>query len=581
MVPRHARRSGSRPVRRYSRLDILRYGFIILGGLIVIRLFTVQILHNSYYTALAFNNHELFQDLFPERGDILVQDPYSATGTAPIVTNRALAEVHAEPIHIQNPQTTAEALSPILHITVADLITQLDKPNDPDEILKRRVPEEVVAAIAELNLPGITFRQEQWRYYPEGEYTAHLTGYFGYSDEDRKGQYGVEGYFDTELAGTPGFLKGEKDALGRFLTIGDSFIEQAIDGDDVVLTIDKNVQFYACERLKAQAEKLTAKEGTVIVLQPKTGAVIAMCNYPSYDPNTYNQVESIDVFINSAVSDEYEAGSVIKAITMAAGLDRGVVSPTTTYNDVGQIVIDGYHISNFDGKAYGSQTMTSVLENSLNLGAIFVAQQVGNEALYQYIHNFGFGESTGIELLGEHDGDVAELSKLKDIYSATASYGHGFTVTPIQLAAAYGAIANNGQLMKPYVVAERQQPSGDKIVTQPQPVRQVISAATAKTLTAMLVNVIDYGHAKRAQVPGYFLAGKTGTALVATASGYDAHRHNDTFVGFGPVSDPQFVLLVKMNEPNGVQYAEGSVVPVWGEIAQYLVNYYQIPPDRQ
>ncbi len=585
-----ARLNGARPTGRRSaggqarvprdRIDMLRFGFVVLGAITVLRLFIVQVVQHGYYEALAFDSHELYQELIPERGEILVKDKFSTLGTVPIATNKNLSELHAEPVRISDPAATAEALAPLLNIPAADLLKKLDKPGDPDEILKRRVPEEVVKAINDLKLIGIKFRPEQWRYYPEGEYTAHLTGYFGYANNDRVGQYGLEGYFNDELQGTVGYLAGEKDAFGRWLTIGDNFIQPAVDGDDLLLTIDKNVQFFACDKLKAAVDRLSAKKGTIIIMEPKTGAIIALCNYPSFDPNNYNQVESVDVFINSAVSDEYEPGSVFKSITMAAGLDRGVVTPTTTYEDTGSLTVAGYKISNFDGRAYGRRNMTEVLENSLNLGAVFVEQQLGNEAFYQYVRNFGFGEVTGIELTGEYDGDIAQLEEMKDIYGYTASFGHGITVTPIQLITAYAAIANGGTLLKPYVVEKQIASAGEEKVTASTAVRTVLSPQTTRTLSAMLVNVIDYGHAKRAAVDGYFLAGKTGTALVSTASGYDQSRHNDTFVGFGPVSDPAFVMLAKMNEPQGVQYAEGSVVPLWGEIAQYLLNYYQIPPDR-
>lgn len=564
-----------------DRVDFLRVGFTIIGLIIIVRLFLVQVVQGGYYKALAFESHELYQELIPERGEVFAQDNYAAAGSVAIVTNQNLAEVHAEPKYIDDPEKVAVALAPLLNISKEDLFKKLNRPGDPDEVLKRRVPEEMVQAIDELNLPGIKFREEQWRYYPEAEYTAHITGYFGYSDDEAKGQYGIEGYFNDALQGSMGYIEGEKDAFGRFLTIGDNFIQEAVDGDDLYLTIDKNIQFFACEKLKAAVERLSAEEGTIIIMEPQSGAIIAMCNFPSFDPNHYNEVESIEVFVNSAVSDEYEPGSVFKGITMAAGLDHGVVTPTTTYTDTGQITVAGYPIKNFDEKAYGTRTMTEVLENSLNLGAVFVVQQLGNEAFYYYVKNFGFGKPSEIELPNEHDGDISQLEQLKDVYSYTASFGHGLTVTPLQLITAYAAIANGGNLVKPYMIEKQITASGVEHITEPTVVRQVISAQTARTLSAMLVNVIDYGHAKRAAVDGYFFAGKTGTALVTTGRGYDTSRHNDTFVGFGPVSDPKFVMLAKMNEPKGVQYAEGSVVPLWGEIARYLVNYYQIPPDRK
>ena len=580
---RYRNNQKSAKLRKYDRLDYLRFGFLLLGAIIALRLFIVQLIQHGYYEALAVNHHELFEELYPERGEILVHDRYSATGTVPIATNKVLYEVHAEPKHITDAQAAADALSPLLAIPKDDLKAKLDKPDDPEELLKRRVSEEVMNAIKDLDLKGIYFIEEQWRYYPEGEYMAHLTGYFGYSDDKKVGQYGLEGYFDKELSGQVGYISGEKDALGRFLTIGDNFIQEAVDGDDLVLTIDKNIQYTACTKLKSETERLSAKESSLIVMDPNTGAIIAMCNYPTYDPNKYNEVESVDVFANSAVSDEYEPGSVFKAFTMGAGLDSNAVTPTTTYTDTGEVKVAGYPITNFDGKAYGTQDMTTVLEKSLNLGTIFVVQQTGNETFYKYVEAFGFGVPTGIELSNEYSGDIHSLAQFKDVYSYTGSFGHGITVTPLQLIAAYGAIANHGMLMKPYVVEKRIVSSGAEIPTQPTEIRQVLTADTARTLTAMLVNVIDEGTAHRIHqlIPNYYLAGKTGTSLVVNSNGkYDANRHNDTMVGYGPVSDPKFVMLIKMNEPQS-QYAEGSVVPLWGEVAKDLINYYKIPPDRE
>ncbi|MFA6474803.1 MAG: penicillin-binding protein 2 [Patescibacteria group bacterium] len=551
----------------------------MLGGVIALRLFIVQVVQHGYYEALAVDNHELFEELFPERGSILVHDRYSQTGNVPIATNKVLYEVHAEPIHVTDAAVTAADLSPLLSIDKADIEAKLTKPNDPDEILKRRVPEEVMTAIKEKNLPGITFREEQWRYYSEGPALAHVTGYFGYSDVDRVGQYGLEGYFNKELAGQAGYVSGEKDALGRFLTIGNNLIQRAVDGDDIVLTIDKNIQYSACDKLGKAVERLEAKKGTLIIMQPSTGAIIAMCNYPTYDPNNYNEVESVDVFSNAAISDEYEPGSAFKTFTMAAGLDTGKVTPTTTYNDTSEVKVAGMPIKNSDGAAHGVQTMTAVLEKSYNLGTIFVTQQIGNAALNDYVKAFGFGDKTGITLANERSGDISSLETLKDVYAYTGSFGHGIMVTPLQLVAGYGAVANHGMLMKPYIVENRILASGAEIPTTPTEVRQVISADAARTLTAMLVSVIDSGTAKPAAVPGYYLAGKTGTALIVSNGVYSTYKHNDTMIGFGPMSDPQFVMLIEMNEPKS-QYAEGSVVPVWGEIAKDVLNYMQIPPDR-
>lgn len=568
--------------RQFDRVRVLRFVFTLCCVVIILRLVDVQLLRHSYYVA-ASNSRKSNKELIAKRGQIIVQDKYSPAGTFLIAANKILAEVHAEPAHIKDPDTLAKALAPLLNVSAAELLPRLNKTNDPDEILKRRVPDEVVDAIQAISLPdvktGITFRYEQWRYYPESAYTAHLTGYFGYSDEERTGQYGLEGYFNSELQGKNGSLEAEHGGLGQVLTVGSNVFTPAVDGNDLVLTIDKNVQFYACEKLQASAERFHAKEGTVIIMNPATGAILALCNYPSFDPNTYNTVEDINVFINAAIGKPYEAGSVFKTFTLAAGIDRGVIAPNTTYNDSGAVKVSGWSkpIRNSDGKANGVQTMTQVLQKSLNTGSIWVAQQLGNETMYQYIHNFGFGDSTNIDLAGEQLGTISQLGKLRDIYTANSSFGQGITVTPIQLIMAYGALANHGMLMKPYVVQKQVTSEHTEIITQPQSIRQVVSADTARTLGAMLISVINTEH-KSAKVPGYMMGGKTGTAQIPVNGIYDPSRHNDTFIGY-PVNNPQFIMLTKLGEPDS-QWAEGSVVPLWGEIAQYLVNYYQLPPEE-
>lgn len=576
-------KSKRKPTRRdYDRVRVLQVVFTVCCAIIVLRLVDVQLFDHSYYVA-ASNSRKSNKELVAKRGQIVVQDKYNPSGTFLIAANKILAEVHAEPKHIKDPETLAKALAPLLNIPAEELLPHLNKADDPDEILKRRVPDEVVDAIQAIDLldikKGITFRYEQWRYYPESMYTAHLTGYFGYSDEQRIGQYGLEGYFNTELQGKAGSLEAEHGGFGQVLTVGDNMFTPAVDGNDLVLTIDKNVQFYACEKLKASVESFHATEGTVIIMNPASGAILALCNYPSFDPNNYNTVEDINVFINAAVGKPYEAGSVFKTFTLAAGIDRAVVAPNTTYNDTGAVKVNGWPkpIRNSDGKANGIQTMTQVLQKSLNTGSIWVAQQLGNEAMYQYLHNFGFGEFTNIDLAGEQSGDISQLAKLRDIYTANASFGQGITVTPMQLIMAYGALANDGKLMKPYVVQKQVTSEQTELVTQPEVVRQVVSANTARTLGAMLISVVNTEH-KNAQVPGYMMGGKTGTAQIPVNGIYDPNRHNDTFVGY-PVNNPQFVMLTKLSEPDS-QWAEGSVVPLWKEIAQYLVNYYQLPPDE-
>ncbi|MFA6027980.1 MAG: penicillin-binding protein 2 [Patescibacteria group bacterium] len=575
-----------------DRLKVLCAIFFIVGGIIIMRLAYVQVWQHNFYAALASQNHDLYKDLFPNRGEIYVRDPLSAESTYKIAANQDLAVVYANPWLIENSEQAVKDLAPLLGMSQDELNKKLEPKmldndrKDTYEVLKRRVSDYEKKAIEDLKIEGVDFTSEAWRYYPNAEYTAHLTGFLGVKDDARVGQYGLEGYFEDELKGTPGYLLSEKDASGRFLAIGDKITEEAQDGDDLYLTIDKNIQFYACDKLQQAVEKHGAKQGTVIIMQPTTGAILALCNFPSFDPNNYSDVESVSVFMDSAVSDQYESGSVFKSFSLGAAIDMGKITPYSTYEDKGYVKIANYTIRNSDTAekgAHGVVDMKYVLAKSLNTGSIYAVQQIGNEAWYQYVKNLGFGEETGIELAGENSGNISSLEQLKDIYSATSSYGQGITVTPIQLITAYNTLANGGKLMKPYIIAEKVKANGYKEVTEPTVVRQVFSQQTASTISAMLVNVVDNGHSYMAAIPGYYIGGKTGTAQIALedGSGYSGSRHKDTFVGYAPISNPQFIMLVKMDEPQDVSWAEGSVAPIWHDIAEYILDYYQIPPDRE
>lgn len=569
-----------------DRVTLLRNLFLGAAALVMVRLFLVQVVHHSFYEALASGQHELVQQLQPSRGELYAKDRFAADGLALVATNRTLQHVYANPKQITDPSRTAEGIAPLLGLDVDVVKERLSKPNDLYEPLKHQVTDQEIDAlkkeIEEDALTGIHWIPEETRYYPEGPITSTITGFVGLVEDVRTGQYGLEGFFEDQLAGSAGSLNTELDAFGRFIAVGEKSLVEAQDGDMLILTIDKNVQYKACMLLARAVETSQAVQGSLIVLDPESGAILAMCNAPLYDPNAYADVEDIGVFLNDAISDQYEPGSVMKPLTMAAAMNEGKVTPYSTYEDMGVVEIGGFKIRNADEKAHGVLDMTAVLEQSLNTGAIYAVQQVGNERWYEYMQQFGFGRETGVALSGENPGNISSVGKLRDIYSATSSYGQGITVTPIQLLQAFGALANDGVMMKPYIVERVVKSNGYQEETKPVEVGRPVSADTARTLAAMLVRVVDNGHSKRAAVEGYFMGGKTGTAQIPREDGvgYDASRHKDTFVGFGPVTDPQFVIVIKIDEPKNAAWSEYSAAPVYGELAQYLVNYLQIPPDR-
>ncbi len=390
------------------------------------------------------------------------------------------------------------------------------------------------------------------RVYSKGPFASQVLGFVGFQGIDRVGQYGVEGYHD--------------DAL--------------LDGD-IVLTIDPNIQSYVESRLNEVLRKYSSEGGTAIVQDPKTGAILAMASSPSFDPNHYSDY-SLERYLNSNVQKQFEPGSSFKAITMAAALDTGSVTPDTTYTDTGVLEVGGYKIRNYNDESNGVQTMRQVLDKSLNTGAAFAQRRTGNDKFLNYVVGFGFSQKTGIDLAGEISGNISNLYQNRQVNFSTASFGQGIAVTPLQLINAYSAIANGGKLMRPYVVKEIVYADGTRKQTLPKIIGTPIREQTAGTLTAMLVDVVDHGF-DQGRVSGYDVAGKTGTAQIPDKvnGGYlEDNQYIHDFVGFAPAYAPRFVILLKMVRPQGIKFASRSLSPVFSDIAEYLLRYFKIPPTR-
>ena len=579
------RRNNKTDLENSTRLQILAILSIFVVALIFIGLFNIQILDYDKYQAQAKKQHQALRVLEPKRGRILIHDwRQNQEALYPVAINQKYFLLYAVPNEISDPGYAADQIIALLNLDKEKeyerLLKKLSKRDDIYEPLVNKLDEAKKTAIETLNLPGLRFEEETWRTYPEQNTLSHITGFVGYNGDKLEGRYGLEGFFESELAGQAGEYTFEKDASGRLIPIADRSQSAVQDGSDLVLTIDRSIQFTACKSLKVWVQKAGGESGSVIIVDPKTGAILAMCNYPDYNPNEYNKVEDIGVYVNNAVSTPYEPGSVFKAITMAMGLDMGKVDPLTTYNDTGVEKIAGFEIKNSDKKAHGLQTMTQVMEESLNTGVIYVSRLVGIDAFREYVNRFGFGKKTDIKLSQESVGNISSIKRNSEIFMATASFGQGITVTPLQMVMAFSAIANGGNLMKPYLVEKIVKADGSEEVYKPESAGQVIKPQTATTLSAMLASVVKYGHAKKASVDGYYIAGKTGTAQVAGKyGGYEEGRTIHTFVGYAPVDKPRFVMLTKVDYPKNALWAESSAVPLFGEIAQYLLNYLKVPPS--
>ncbi|MCK4799742.1 penicillin-binding protein 2 [Candidatus Parcubacteria bacterium] len=564
-----------------SRIYVLIGLVVIVFFVVFFRLFQIQVIKHDFYKALAQNQHEFFQKTIPKRGEIFIKDLYSEK-LYPLAVNKELNIVYAVPKNIEDKKEVSSNLSRVLGVEEEKVFNIINKENDPYEVIKNKVTNDVAEKIRNENITGVGTIPETVRYYPGNSLASNVVGFLGYKGNEKTGQYGIEGYYNDRLKGAMGFLEIEKDASGNWISFGLKSSQSPRDGDDVVLTIDQTVQYISEKKIREAVEKYGAKSGELIVMDPVSGAIIALAQYPNYNPNEYSKERDMSVFLSSSVHSVYEPGSVQKPITLAIAIDLGKLGPNTTYEDKGSLKIDGWPISNSDGKANGRQTMIQVLEKSLNTGTVFAVNQVGKKDFYKYLRSFGLDCLTGVEITGETKGSLSNLKDKKDINYATASYGQGISVTPLAMLSAISSFANDGKLMKPHIVSEFIDTHGVSEKVKPQVVRRVVSSRTANLISAMMVSVIKNGHAQQAKVKGYDFAGKTGTAQIPKKDGrgYEEDKTIHTFVGFGPMPDPKFSILVKLDEPQNALYAADTTAFVFRELSQELVSYYNIPPNN-
>lgn len=573
----------SKPLEK--RISFVLFVFCFFALLIMAKLFDFQVLKFDFYAALASDQHDIYKKLFPERGTIYLKDKEltllsNQESLYPVALNKDYNLIFAQPKYLKKPtEEITKILAPLLGLKEEELLSKLSKKDDPYEPLKHKVEDSLAEEIKNLKIDGINATKETFRYYPENDIGANVYGYVGMGEGLKKGYYGLEGYFNKELTGVQGEIQSERDITGNLISIADTKFNRAKDGDSLVLTMDKTLEYKVCSRLNEHAKIIGADNGTAIVMNPKTGAILAMCSFPDFDPNDYNKVDDLGVYNNRAVFEPYEVGSIFKPITMAAGLDLGKVTPETTYFDDGLVKIDKFTIRNYDKQAHGKNTMTQVLEKSLNTGAIFVARQIGKKDFVNYVEKFGFGKKTGIELDTESPGNIDALYKKGEIYMATGSFGQGITATPIQMIQAFSAIANGGEMIKPYIIDEIRKADGTVIKTEMPPAKRIISSKAATLLTGMMVSVVENGEGTKAKVPGYYLAGKTGTAQIAEGGAY-SNRYNHSFIGFAPIKDPVFLMIIKFENPKKGSFASVSTAPLFSRLSKIILDYYHVVPDK-
>ena len=534
------------------KLTLVFLILVLFSAALISRLIDIQIRKGDLYKALSQGLHVLpGSDQF-ERGEIFFSNNES------LAINKNWPLAWALPKEIENFKETAEKLSQILDLSENSILEKLET-NKSYIIIKDKLNQEEAELLSASNLDGIYLDIEKGRYYPQEFLASQLVGFLGGADS---GQYGLEEHYNEKLK---------------------SKIESK--GTDLILTLDYKIQFMAEELLAEAKDSLGIESGQIIVIEPNSGKILALANFPNFNPNQYKEfalMGDLDIFQNSITQKIFEPGSVLKAITFAIALNEEKITPEMTYTDTGVVNIGGWPIYNYDQRVYGETPMTEVLEKSINTGAVFVQRQIGNELFLEYLDKFGFFEPTGIDLREVYSRNE-ELKKGYEVNFATASFGQGIEMTPIQLVRAYCVLANGGKLIQPYLVDEVWQNGKmvEKKETEIVSDSIIISQKAARQITAMLVNVIERGFARQAQIPGYYIAGKTGTAMIPykEKKGY-SEETKQSFIGWLPAFNPKVLILVKLDKPQ-TKTAEYSALPVFHKLSEYIVNYQQIPPDYE
>lgn len=524
---------------RFSFLTII---FLLLFGVLGTNLYRLQIEKSDYYANKVNAMQERIAALELRRGQIFVTD--RAGGKIPVSINKDYPIIFVAPNEAQENEDLSRTLAAGLDIDENVVAKALKDSKSSFRLLIEKASEEQIAFVKESGLRGVHLDSKQYRFYPFQSLMSHVVGFVGFTESKSEpfGLYGTEKMHDGRLA----------------------------DGESVYLTVDRNIQAHAEQTLTDLMKNYEAVGGTVIVQEPKTGKILALANKPDFDPNEYGEYP-LKNFINPGVQLVYEPGSAAKPVTMSAGLELGIITPDTTFEDKGSVTLNGRTIRNAGDKVYGKITMTEVIENSVNTGTVFVEQKIGHANFLEYLKKFGFGEKTEIDLPDEVSGSLKNLEKrdVRDIDFATASFGQGIAVTPVQLVNSFSTIANGGLFMRPYINQE----------SKPYVVRRTISEDTARKVTAMMESTVE--KARIAAISGYRIAGKTGTAYIPDfkKGGYTEEMIH-TFVGFAPASDPKFTVLVKLDKPQVGELAGMTVVPAFRDIAQFILNYYRISPDK-
>lgn len=567
-----------------SRLWVLYVGLFLFSFILVWRLFSVQVIHGDDYREKADRQYSIGGNGNFDRGSIFFTEKNGERiGAATLEVGYTIV---INPKVISDPSEAFSKISALVPIDRDVFFKKADKENDAREEIVKRLSEEKAIAIQKLGLAGVTIEKDKWRLYPGGRTASHVLGFVGYKGDTLAGRYGLEAYYNDVLQ------KNQENLYTNFFaeafSLSRSFFEKnGWSEGDVITSIEPSVEGFLETSLAGIMKKWNSELSGGIIMDPKTGEIYALANVPDFDPNAFGKEKDPGVFLNPIVESVFEMGSIVKPLTMAAGLDAGVVKPETTYDDKGFVVVDSAKIRNFDGKGRGVVPMQEVLDESLNTGAVFVMERLGKDRFRDYMARYGLEEETGIDLPGEVRGSLQNLNEnatnKRMVEYATAAFGQGISMTPIETARALAVLANEGKMVTPYVVKEIKYAVGFSRTSATDEAKPVLRPETAETITRMLVHVVDNSLlGGTAKMERYSIAAKTGTAQIAKdgGGGYYDDRYLHTFFGYFPAYNPRFIVFLYTKYPKEVKYAAYTLTQPFMDIAQFLINYYNIPPDR-
>ncbi len=570
------------------RVRFLSLLFFIIATILIVRLFFIQVKEFDFYSTKSDRQYSSYKtkESIALRGNIYFKEKSGNIISAAVIREGFLVAVN--PSIINKPEHVCDKIKSVVlsKLNKASCVEKASKKDDPYEVVAQRLSLEESQEIKKLDIEGLSIFSEQWRFYPGDSLASQVLGFFGHKKNQKEGRYGVEQYYEDILRGEKNSLEKGNSFAMLFWELGKDFLgSDAVDGHDLVLTIEPRVQSILESYLDSVMKDWKSESAGGIIMNPNTGSVLAMASKPDFNSNFYNDVEDFSYFRNPLVADTFEMGSVVKPLTMAAAIDAGKVTTQTTYFDNGFVVLNGSRIENYDSKGRGLVDMQKVLNKSLNTGAIFVMQQMGKKSFLDYFRNYGLDEITGIDLPNESEGNLSNLLYMRDIEYATASFGQGIAMTPIEFAVAASALANGGVIMEPHVV-DRILVAGEKDnIVKPVTGKQVLKKETSKEISRMLTKVVDEALLNGAEkLEHYSVAAKTGTAQLTKpkeeGGGYYEDQYFHSFFGYAPSFNPEFLIFLYVKKPQGVKYASHTLTDPFMGLTKFLLNYYEVSPDR-